>query len=216
MSHRKVTVVLDLPSSSEALWEGLPAKLRSQIRRPLKEAMEARFGPDQLEPFYEVFARTMRDLGTPVLPRAFFAQLGRAFPRELVVGAVYWQGQPVAAGCGFLWRDEFELTWAGAVRELSRMAPNMLLYWSFIERTIARGGKRFNFGRCTPGGGTHDFKRQWGGADVSLPWLQRTARGRMATPSPDAPAYRLATRVWRRLPLGLTMRWGPLLARVLP
>ena len=41
--------------------------------------MEVRFGNDQLLGFYEVFARNMRDLGTPVLPRAFFERIVEVF-----------------------------------------------------------------------------------------------------------------------------------------
>jgi serine/alanine adding enzyme len=216
VSHRKLTVVRELPKSAEALWEAFPAKLRSQVRRPQKEGMEVRFGPEHLVAFYEVFARTMRDVGTPVLPRRFFERLVGAFPAELRLGVVYWQTEPVAAGCGFRWRDEFEMTWAGARRDFQRMAPNMLLYWAFMERTIVENGRSFNFGRSTPGGGTHQFKRQWGGADVALPWLQYAARPGAAAPSPDAPRYRLATAVWRRLPLRFTTTVGPTLARMLP
>src|SRR5882762_6958366 len=75
VSSRKITVLLPLPSDPETLFTRFPAKLRSQIRRPMKEGLEVRFGPEQREPFYEVFARTMRDLGTPVLPRALFERI---------------------------------------------------------------------------------------------------------------------------------------------
>jgi FemAB-related protein (PEP-CTERM system-associated) len=216
VSDRKISVRLDLPAATESLWRQFPAKLRSQIRRARKEALEARFGADQLEPFYEVFARNMRSLGTPVLPRAFFERIAATFGDFVVFGAVYQRAQPVAAGCGFAWRDEFEMTWASSLREHNRVAPNMLLYWSFMERMIARGMRVFDFGRCTAGSGTHRFKRQWGGADVSLPWLQWSPRDVASTPSPERPLYRLATAVWRRLPLAVTNRVGPLLARQLP
>ncbi len=96
------------------------------------------------------------------------------------------------------------------------MAPNMLLYWAFIETMISRGVRFFNFGRCTPNEGTHRFKRQWGGRDVPLPWAQWTPREVTATPSPDRPLFRAATAVWRRLPLPVTNRVGPILARRLP
>src|SRR2546427_12313808 len=66
-----------------------------------------------------------------------------------------------------VWRDEFELTWVSSLREHDSKMPNMLLYWSFMEQMIARGVRVFNFGRCTPGGGTHQFKHQWGGVDRS-------------------------------------------------
>jgi serine/alanine adding enzyme len=216
--HRKVAVVLRLPEAAETLWsERFPSKLRSQIRRPLKEGLEVRFGAGQVHPFYEVFCRHMRDLGTPVLPRALFERIATVFPTASLFGVVYRGDEPVAAGCGLAWRGELEMTWAASLREHSRVAPNMLLYWSFMERAIEQGVRRFNFGRSTPGAGTHRFKRQWGGEDVPLPWLQWSARGLSATPSPDGSAmFQLATRVWQRVPLPLARRFGPPLARKLP
>ena len=216
VTSRKITVLLPLPSSADALFKGFPAKLRSQIRRPMKEGLTVRFGMDQVEPFYHVFSHTMRDLGTPVLPRPFFERIAKTFPDLVVFGVVYRGEEPLAAGCGFIWRDEFELTWAGALRDSRPISANMLLYWSLMEHVIGRGIHVFNFGRCTPGGGTHRFKRQWGGTDVPLPWSQWSPRGVQSTPSPERPVYRAATAVWRRLPLGVVNRVGPLLARRLP
>jgi serine/alanine adding enzyme len=218
LSHRKVAVLLDLPSAPETLWaEQFSAKLRSQIRRPRKEGMEARFGPEQVPAFYEVFARHMRDLGTPVLPLALFERIAAVFDGRVLFGAVYRGDEPVAAGCGFTWRDELEITWAAALREHARAAPNMLLYWAFIERAIEQGVRTFNFGRSTPGAGTHRFKLQWGGVDAPLPWLQWSRRGLAATPSPDGSGvFRLATAAWQRVPMPIARRLGPPLARRLP
>ena len=216
VTQRKITVLLQLPPSAAELWAAFPAKLRSQIRRPMKDGLEARFGPDQLGAFYEVFARNMRDLGTPVLPKGLFERIAAAFPDRIVFGAVYRGEQPLAAAGGFVWRDEFEMTWASALREHRPLAANMLLYWSFMTHLIACGVRHFDFGRCTPGGGTHRFKQQWGGADVSLPWAQWTSRNVTAPPTPDRPVFRVAAACWRRLPLALTNALGPIIARRLP
>jgi FemAB-related protein (PEP-CTERM system-associated) len=215
-SSRKITVVLPLPPSEEVLFQSFPSKLRSQIRRPVKEGLTVRFGLDQCEPFYEVFAKTMRDLGTPVLPRAWFERIATTFGDIVTFGVVYRGDQPLAGGCGFVWREEFELNWAGALRESRPIAANMLLYWAFMQQMISRGVRAFNFGRCTPGGGTHSFKRQWGGDDVALPWRQYARNGVKATPSPDDSAFSWGPRVWRRLPLGIANRLGPRLVRFLP
>lgn len=214
---RKLTVVKALPETSEELWEkGLRAKVRSQVRRPLKEGMTVRFGPDQLEPFYEVFATAMRDLGTPVLPRRFFEKLRLEFDDDVLFGVVDFKGSPVAAGCGFFGDDEFEITWAGASREYSRLAPNMLLYWGFMEECIRLGSSLFNFGRCSPDSGTHRFKTQWGTDEERLPWLQRSPTGLLSTPNPDSAKFRAATATWRRLPVGVANLIGPRLSRLLP
>lgn len=213
---RKVTVLLPLPDSSDSLMARFPAKLRSQIRRPAKEGMEVHVGADQRQSFYKVFARNMRDLGTPVLSRRLFDEIARVFEREVVFSAVYFRGQPVAAGCGFIWGKEFELTWASSLREHSRRAPNMLLYWGLMQHMVGRKVATFNFGRCTPNGGTHRFKLQWGGETVPLPWLQWSPTGVAASSSRDGAVLQLATRVWSRMPLAMANLVGPLLARSLP
>lgn len=216
VSARKITVLLPLPSEADTLFKQFPSKLRSQIRRPMKEGLVTRFGLDQREPFYEVFARTMRDLGTPVLPGELFERIAATFPELVVFGVVYDGARPLAAGCGFAWRDEFEMTWAGSLRQSRPRAANMLLYWAFMQHVIARGARVFNFGRCTPGGGTHQFKKQWGGTDLPLRWRSVSARGVRATPSPDDRAYAWGPRLWRRLPLFVANRLGPRLVRLLP
>jgi serine/alanine adding enzyme len=217
VAQRKVMALLSLPGEADALWRGFPSKLRSQIRRPQKEGLEARFGADQVGAFYGVFARHMRDLGTPVLPRAFFDAIAAAFPDQVRFGVVYRGEEPCAAGCGFLWQGELEMTWASSLLEYKRSAPNMLLYWAFMEQGIAEGAETFNFGRSSPGSGPHRFKRQWGGVDVPLPWLQWSRGAMQATPTPDGSRlFRTATTAWKRVPLGLATRLGPYLARQIP
>lgn len=217
VSHRKVTVLLDLPPESETLWKALPAKVRSQVRRPKKEGVSIRFGHDQIEPFFDVFSRHMRDLGTPTHGRRLFEEIAAEFGDEAWFGCAWLGGRPVACGAGFAWNAEFEMTWASALTEYNRIAPNMLLYWSFMERAIERGLTVFNFGRCTPDGGTHRFKRQWGSRDEQLWWYQHAPGGAVdSTPSPDGGAWAWGPRLWRRLPLGVANMLGPGVVKYIP
>ncbi len=215
VSTRKITVLLDLPDDAEVLWNGLKAKLRSQVRRPRKEGYEVRFGASEIGPFWEVFARHMRDLGTPALSRRFFEILAEELGDAVTFACVYDGDLPIAGGCTIEWGDEVEITWASSLRSYSRTAPNMLLYWSFIERAIDSGKRVFNFGRCTPDGGTHRFKKQWGGRDEQLYWLQRQGK-RAKTPSPDDDGFGLAIRVWQKLPLAVTNVLGPRIVKNIP
>ena len=220
VSHRKITVVRDLPSDPDALWPSLPTKLRSQIKRPRKEGIEVRLGADQLDPFYSVFAHHMRDLGTPVLSRRLFETLIEVFAEDVHFAVAYHQGVPVAGGCGFLWNGEFEITWASALRSYNNMSPNMLVYWELMDRMTRAGARLFNFGRCTPGSGTHKFKMQWGGREELLWWYQRAPRAaagaESATPSPDDGVFALASRIWQRLPVPIATRLGPAIVRSIP
>ena len=216
VSHRKVRVTLSLPAEATELWSRFPSKLRSQIRRPMKDGFEAEFGADHLDAFYDVFAANMRRLGTPVQPREFFARAAELFRDRAVVGVVYAGSRPVAGGFGIHWRDEVELAWASSLREYSRSSPNMLLYWRFMERSIELGARTFDFGRSTPGSGPHLFKKQWGGEDNTLPWAYWAPGGIASPPSAASLKWRVASTIWRRVPLSLTRMVGPRLARILP
>ncbi len=217
VSHRKVTVVLDLPPDSDALMKAFPAKLRSQVRRPEKEGVTYAFGTDQVAPFFSVFARHMRELGTPTQGRRLFTEIARAFPEDAWFGVARLGGQPIAAGAGFRWGSEFEMTWASALSEFNRTSANMGLYRAFMERAIEAGCDRFNFGRCTPGSGTHRYKLQWGGRDEQLWWYQHTPDGAPAkTPSPEQGAYSWGPRLWKRLPLAVATALGPRIVRFIP
>jgi serine/alanine adding enzyme len=216
VSHRKITVLLDLPSTAQELFARFDAKLRSQIRRPQKEGVTVRFGREQLEPFFAVFARHMRDLGTPTQSLTFFREIANQFPDDCWFGCAYLAGQPVAAGCGFRFGDEFEMTWASSLREFNRESPNMLVYWAFMERAIAEGVKRFNFGRCTRGAGTHRFKMQWGGREEELWWYGLAASNGATTPSPKDGRFRWGPRIWRRLPESIATKMGPSIVRYIP
>jgi serine/alanine adding enzyme len=217
-SHRKITVLLDLPSGdSERLFAGFKAKVRSQVRRPQKEGVVVRFGADQVAPFFDIFAHHMRDLGTPTQPRRLFDAIADQFGSDAWFGCAYLGERAIACGCGFRWGGEFEMTWASALVEFNSIAPNMLLYWAFLERAAKEGLAVFNFGRCTPGGGTHRFKQQWGGRDEPLFWYQYAAGGgAAATPSPDDGAYSWGPRIWKRLPLALATALGPRIVRGIP
>jgi serine/alanine adding enzyme len=217
LNARKLTVIKELPETSEELWEkGIKAKVRSQIRRPMKEGMKIRFGADLIDSFYSVFSTTMRDLGTPVLPKPFFEAIQVHLGDSVTFAVVEYAGRPVAACCGLRWDGELEITWAGTSREHQRLAPNMLLYWGMMEEGTRLGCHSFNFGRCSPDSGTHRFKKQWGTEDRPLPWLQWSASGRPSTPTPDSPRFRLATSAWSKLPVPVTNLIGPRLSRLIP
>lgn len=214
-SHRKITVVMDLPSDPDVLWKQLDAKVRSQVRRPQKDGVTTQFGADQVAPFFDVFARHMRDLGTPTQSKKLFEAIAATFPNDVIFGCAYHSGVPIACGCGFLWDTEFEMTWASALRSHNKLSPNMLVYWDFMRAAIERGATLFNFGRCTPDGGTHKFKRQWGTRDEQLWWYERRAVG-ASTPAEAQGAYGRGPELWKKLPLPIATALGPRIVRFIP
>ena len=220
MRTDKITLQLELPDTFEALAKRLGAKLRSQVKRAEREAVQCRRGgAELLDAFYAVFAENMRDLGTPVYPKRFFEAILKRFAPYCELVVIDWQGGPAAAAFLTFWRGRAEVPWASCRAKAKPVGLNMKLYWELLARSIERGCGRFDFGRSTVESGTYRFKRQWGAEPVPMYWYrwERQPRGAEETHGEDkGRVMQLATSVWQRLPLGIANAFGPLVSGALP
>lgn len=214
----KVSMRLDLPQQYDTLMKSFPPKLRSQIRRGEKEGMLAYVGGvELLDDFYRVFSLNMRDLGTPVHGKQFFAEILHTFQKDAKIFIVRLQGNPVAAGFVYGFRQMLEIPWASSDRRYARVAPNMLLYGTILKYACEQGYQCFDFGRSSKDSGTYRFKEQWGAKPVQLNW-HYWLRGGGALPelNPQNSKYAHAIRLWQQLPVSVTTMVGPMIAKYLP
>lgn len=215
----KVAMVRRMPGTAAELGEELGAKIRSQIRRGEREGLyfEIGTGTPLLDAFYEVFARNMRDLGTPVYARRFFSDILRAFPSEarLVVG---WRAcRPVTGAFLLRHGHTMEIPWASTDRAVAALSVNMALYWRVLTHAIDEGCRWFDFGRSTVDSGTHRFKEQWGACQIPMRWHYWLPSGKsLPALNPDNPKYHLMIAAWRKLPIVVTTWLGPPIVRSLP
>jgi FemAB-related protein (PEP-CTERM system-associated) len=216
--QHKVAMALTLKGSAEEQWNAIDRKLRNQVRKAEKsELTAAQGGADLIEPFYEVFARNMRDLGTPVFPLRLFQEVLSTFGDTTTVFCVNRGSQPLAGAVMHRRGDWTEVIWASALREFNPLCPNVLLYWHMLRTAIGQACRTFEFGRCTPGEGTFHFKRQWGAEPSPLVWEYWTSTGAIDfDASPRNPKYAKAVAAWRRLPLSVTTALGPRIVRSIP
>lgn len=217
--QHKVTFFLDLPQEEEELWRSFKAKLRSQIRRPLKEGMDTKFGNiELLNDYYYVFSRNMRDLGTPVYTKKFFHNILTTYPTNSFIVVVYDRlHRPIATSFLLKFKDIMEIPWASSLRKYNRYSPNMLLYWESFKLAITEKCRVFDFGRCTPGEGTYRFKKQWGGQECPLFWYYILPKSEdIPQLNPSNPKYKLAIKIWRKLPLFITNSIGPYIIKNIP
>jgi FemAB-related protein (PEP-CTERM system-associated) len=214
----KVTMFLDLASDVDIQWRAFNAKLRNQIRKAEKSGLQFVAGHlELLDGFYGVFARNMRDLGTPVYSKSFFRNILEEFRDSTRIFAVYHERRIVAAGIGFWFRKTLEVPWASSISDYKMLCPNNMLYWEAIRFAIHNGFARLDFGRSTREQGTYNFKKQWGARPVQLYWQYLTDnRNRMPDLSPSNPRYQTAIRIWQRLPLLATTLLGPIIVRNIP
>jgi hypothetical protein len=92
-----------------------------------------------------------------------------------------------------------------------------MLYWEALQRTIAPGLRRFDFGRGQWNPSTHRFKEQWGARPVPLFDQYALERaGRIPTLEKQKGGYVLAMSLWKRLPLPLARVLGEPAKRLFP
>ena len=209
-SH-KVRMLLKLPQSSETLLQSFKSKLRSQIKKPMKEGLVSKIGGvELLDDFYKVFIANMRDLGSPVHSKKLIYNVLEAFSDNARIIIIYKENTPLACSLVAGFNNILQNPWASALRKYSRLAPNMLLYWSMLEYACDNGYRYFDFGRSTPDEGTYKFKAQWGSKPAALAWQFISLNGRKVDSASDERSkFDAAVAFWQKLPVCITKIIGP-------
>jgi FemAB-related protein (PEP-CTERM system-associated) len=220
-SDHKVSMTVELNHDPDVVWNSYKAKVgpRQEIRRGYDNGFTTRFGEvDLLDPFYAVLSESWRDLGTPIYRKDYVRTVLMTFPQETricIVSAA--DGTPAAAALYGHHRNVVEGMWLGMRSEFRKQMVGYVLYWELIKDACERGYARFHLGRSTAQSGGEQFKKKWNAEAVQLYW-QYILRTRTDLPrlNPDNRKYRLAIAAWRKLPVGVTQRIGPLIARSIP
>ena len=206
-SH-KVSLSLELCDSPDHLRSTFKSKLRSQISKAKKNGLHTETGGHELlGDFYAVFARNMRDLGSPVHSQKLFKKVVEQFKNEVKIVIVRRMRNPLAAGFTLGYKDAVLNPWASSLKEFRHLASNMLLYWAMLEYASNGHFKRFDFGRSSPGAGACKFKQQWGAKASPLFWHSFSLNGK--PPLSETLTFRL----WNKLPVPVATLLGPSLRK---
>jgi serine/alanine adding enzyme len=213
----KVHMRLTLPSAGDRLWKGFDPKVRNQIRKGEKAGLAVYWGGGELlGEFYAVFARNMRDLGTPVFGRKLFESILLEFAADAELCVVRSANRPVAAALLVHGPGMTEVPSASSLRSHNATNANMLMYWHLLQRAIARGQGAFDFGRSSRDSNTFRFKRQWGAQPEPAAWQYYVRRGSAGDMRLESGKYDRLVRIWRRLPVPVTRWIGPWIVRGIP
>jgi FemAB-related protein (PEP-CTERM system-associated) len=206
-----------ISASEEENLEAIPRKQRRMTRQGVKFGLRAEVGMQHLDAFYEIYAASVHNLGSPVFPRRLFRALAVEFGKECELLTVWRNDRMIAGVLTLLYEDQALPYYGGALREGLQYAVNDFMYWSLMCHVAAAGFRVFDFGRSREGTGAYNFKRHWGFEPQPLPYQYALLEGaKMPNLSPSNPKMRLAVEAWKRLPLGITKLAGPLLTRYLP
>lgn len=202
-----------LASDDDANLKAIPRKQRAVVRKaisgPLLGAAEE--GVDAL---FRVYSESVRNLGTPVFPKRWFAGLRAAFGADCDVVVIRDDGTPVSAVMNFYHNGTVLPYYGGGTAHARKSGANDLLYWEVMRHAARRGCDRFDFGRSKAGTGAFAFKKNWGFEPEWLEYEHYLAPGSvLPEKNPNNPKYAFFIAAWKKLPLPLANFLGPFLVR---
>lgn len=203
-----------IDSSDDVNMSRIPRKQRRMVRQGEKHKLRSVIDNARLREFYTVYASSVHNLGTPVFGYSYFEKLVTSLGDACQVFLIEHGEKVIAAVMVFFYKDQVMPYYGGALKEYLSLAPNDFMYWEVLRYAAAHGYKIFDFGRSKEGTGAFNFKRHWGFEPRRLPYHYYPVTSR-EIPDTSAlnPKLQWAIRIWRTLPLKLTLAIGPRIIR---
>ncbi|HEX8526000.1 FemAB family XrtA/PEP-CTERM system-associated protein, partial [Allosphingosinicella sp.] len=154
--------VKDLPEGDEAIMRAMKRRHRS-IRRALAFELDVRTGraAGDLDDLCTAYGESVRNLGSPVYPRALFAAMLDEFGEEADILTIGREGRALASVLNFYFKGTVTAYWGGGTAESRDWLANDLMYYEVMRRASQRGCTRFDFGRSKIGTGAYSYKCNW-------------------------------------------------------
>lgn len=205
-----------LTNDDDAELLAIPRKQRAEVRKGLEKGLvvETGNGARDLDWHYRVYSESVRNLGTPVFPKALMAEILRGFGDDADILTVLADGKPVSSVLSLYHKGAVMPYWGGGVWEARALRANDVMYYALMNHARRRGCVAFDFGRSKIGSGAFNFKKNWGFEPEPLSYAVRTADG--AEPrdiNPNSPKYKAQIALWQKLPLPVANRIGPWIAK---
>lgn len=210
-----VGFAMDLPTGEEAILKSIKRRHRGVKRaRALDLGVRIGTGPEDRSDFFRVYGESMRNLGSPVFPRRLFDSMLDLFGDDSDIVTIFNGAEPVASLLNFYFKGIVHPYWGGGTWAARDCFASELMYFETMCHAARRGCSRFDFGRSKVGSGNHSFKMNWGMEPEPLRYGIRTAPGgKPRDINPLSPKNRLKVEAWKKLPLWVSNRLGPVLAR---
>ncbi len=215
VNDRMVTFRKQLFDSREANMQAIPQKARAKVRKGLKSGFTIKTEQD-LSQFFSIYARSVRDLGTPVFSKRYFQSLVETFGGDCCIKTLVLDGSAQLSAMYFYFKDQVVACYSGGVPEARRNAAHYLSCWDTMCEAADRGCRVFDHGRSAVGTGAYDFKKYWGFQPTPLHYQYHlVAASAFPDITPTNPKYHTAIKVWQNLPLPVANALGPMVSRAI-
>jgi FemAB-related protein (PEP-CTERM system-associated) len=205
-----------LAADDEAQLLAIRKNQRADVRKGLARSFSISTGSAEADraAHYAVYAASVRNLGTPVFPRALFDAVLGEFGRDADIMTLRLDGAPIASVLTIYHRGVAMPYWGGGTHAARATRANERMYFELMLHARRRGCHKFDFGRSKVASGAYFYKKNWGFEPTPLSysvWHAPDSRARDVDPTSEAYSTKIA--LWKRLPLPIANRVGPPIAR---
>jgi len=208
--------VRPIAADDEAELIAVPRKHRAELRKALANpALRVEVGRDArlIRAHYDVYAESVRNLGTPVFPARLFREVLSAFGEDADILLVLEGDRPVSAVLTLYHRGRVMPYWGGGIAHARRLRSNELMYYRLMGHGRARGMRVFDFGRSKTGSGQAAWKKSFGFDPVPLTYHSWSANGERRDINPNSDQYQRRIELWKKMPLPVANLLGPFISR---
>ena len=193
----------------------IPRKQRAVIRKAEQNGLRAVFETN-INTFYDLYAASLRNLGTPVLGKSYFETMKSKLRENCEVLTVYHEQTPLTSVMSFLHQDTIFPYYGGGSTQARQWGANDFMYHRLMQSATERGFKQFDFGRSKIDSGSYRFKKHWGFEPKPLHYsIIPICAKKPPNLNPNNPKYQFVIKLWQKMPVSLTKIVGPFIARSL-
>ncbi|KHT64193.1 peptidoglycan bridge formation protein FemAB [Photobacterium gaetbulicola] len=205
-----------IPADPDAILTGVKRKQRAVIRHSQKNQLQWD-NSDKPQECFNLYAESVRNLGTPVFSGKLFTALKDKFGDRCETLIIQDKDQqPVSGVLSFYYKDQVLPYYGGGKYESRELKSNDFMYFQLMHLAHEKGITHFDFGRSKLDSGSYIYKKHWGMTEVPLHYRVALVKAKsLPNLSPNNPKYKYFIKLWQKLPLGLSQKVGPFLSKYL-
>ncbi|MBF9002158.1 FemAB family PEP-CTERM system-associated protein [Vibrio sp. CAIM 722] len=210
------TFSCEIEDTPEQILTSIKRKQRAVVRHSLKNELSWD-NHDDPDLCYDVYAESVRNLGTPVFNKKLFSTLKETFGdrcKTLIIRDK--DNNPVSSVLSFYYKDGVLPYYGGGKFEARALKSYDYMYYQLMCLAQEKGKTHFDFGRSKNDSGSYNYKKNWGMQEEELHYKIALVKSEsMPNLSPNNPKYKLFIDLWKRMPLSISRAIGPNLSKYL-
>jgi CelD/BcsL family acetyltransferase involved in cellulose biosynthesis len=199
------------------LWDNVNYSVRKNVRRARSCGLTISLlrTPEEIRAiFYPLHLRSLKRLGSPPHPLAYFLGLQQNLGSHLRLSTAWLGRTPIAALLGWVVGASVQITDIASDERFFQYRATDLLHFELIDGAVSEGLRLFDFGPLRYAG-QKQYKKKWGVQTREYAYYYSPPQKRRPPLSDRTLPARAARSIWRHVPSALASRLGRLLRKEL-